>query len=365
MMNYLKKLRGAHKIFAVNVSGEKFHGTCERFTRETRKFSWATSAILIMTISFFLAPTALAQSVDLGIYPPIFQIQTTPPSNVNVPFSIQNFADSSVDLTISLKPFTAADSENGDVSFLDDLSSYPDPSLLEKIQVFDNDTSIQTLTLAPKQKKDLKLTIEIPKNEVKGEYYISLTFTSSNQSTINSSSSQATAGITSNILLSVGPYGNPKGYIEDFSAPPFVTQGPVPFTVRVKNTSDHYLTPKGDIVIKNIFGQSIGKINLLSVNILSNTVRRIPDSIQSDTSSNDYAKIKAIVDKNVSPVAIWPEKFLVGPYTATLTIALSDSGPLYKKTIIFFAFPAEYLLGILVIIIIILFIALRVKKKAT
>jgi hypothetical protein len=308
---------------------------------------------------------AHAQSVDLGIYPPVFQIQTVPPSSIKIPFSIQNFADSSVDLTISLKPFTAADSENGNITFLNDLSSYPDPSLLGRIQVLDNDTSIDTITLAPKQKKDLNLTIDVSKDEVKGEYYISLLFNSNSQSATNNNSSQATAGIASNILLSVGPFGDPKGYIEDFSAPPFIIQGPVPFTVRVKNTSDHYLTPKGDITITNMFGQSIGKVNLLSINILSDTIRRIPDSAQSDTNSSAYAKIKAVVDKNSHPVAVWPEKFLVGPYTATLTIALSDSGPLYKKSILFFAFPTEYLLAILIIIIIILFIALRVKQKTT
>ena len=304
-----------------------------------------------------------AQSVDLGIYPPVFQIQTVPPSSIRVPFSIQNFADSSVDLTISLKPFTAAPSENGDISFLDDISSYPDPALLGRIQVLDSGNSINSLALAPKQKKDLDLTIEIPKGEVKGEYYIALLFTSNNQNTINSNYSQASAGITSNILLSVGPLGATKGYIEDFSVPSFVFQGPVPFTVRVKNTSDHYITTKGDITIQNMFDQTIGKVNLLPVNILSNTVRRIPDSIQSNSDSSSFTDIKAVVDKNPYPVAVWPEKFLFGPYTATLTIALSDSGPLYKKSIIFFAFPAEYSLGILLIIIVVLFITLRVKQK--
>jgi len=323
---------------------------------------------IVFSLIFNLKSTlpANAQSVDLGIYPPVFQIQTTPPSGIKVPFSIQNFSDTNaVDLTIYLKPFTAGPDENGTVSFLNDLSSYPDPSLLQRIQVYDNGNAIQTITLAPQQKKDLELGIEIPGNEVKGEYYISLLFNSNNQNVSDSNSSQATAGIASNILLSVGPIGETKGEIEDFSAPPFVVKGPIPFTVRVRNTSDHYITPKGDIVITNMFGQNVGKINLLPVNILSNTVRRFTDSIQSEgPDSKDYQAIKAIVDKNQYPVAVWPEKLLVGPYTATLTLALSDSGPLFKKSIIFFAFPVEYLLTIFAIIIIIIFIILRVKRKS-
>jgi type II secretory pathway component PulF len=62
-------------------------------------------------------------------------------------------------------------------------------------------------------------------------------------------------------------------------------------------------------------------------------------------------------------VAIWPEKFLVGPYTATLTLSLSDSGPLFTKQIVFFAFPLEYLAAILLIIGLIIFIAVRVNNS--
>jgi hypothetical protein len=336
----------------------------QRLNLKSKTFNFAF-ALVIFTFAFLLLPLrpAHAQSVDLGIYPPVFQIQTTPPTSVKAPFFVQNLSDSAVGLTISLKPFTAAPEENGTISFLNDLSSYPDPSLLQRIQVFDGDQSIQTLTLAPQQKKDLELEVEIPNDEVKGEYYISLIFTSNNQNNINSSVSQATAGIASNILLSVGPLGPTTGYIDDFSAPPFVVKGPLPLTVSVKNTSDHYITPKGDIVITNMFGQNVGKINLLSVNILSNTVRRIPDSAQSNPDSKDYQTIKAIVDKNQYPVAVWPEKLLIGPYTANLTIALSDTGPLFKKSIVFFAFPTEYLLGLLAIIIVIIFIILRVRQK--
>ena len=156
-------------------------------------------------------------------------------------------------------------------------------------------------------------------------------------------------------MLSIGPVGKPQGHIEDFSTPFFVSKGPIPFTVQVQNSSDHYVTPKGNIVIKNMFGQTIGKVNLLPVNILANTVRRIPDSLQASLNSNS--------DQGNFPVAIWPEKFLVGPYTATLTMALSDNGPLFTKEIAFFAFPLEYLTAILLIVCLIIFIAIRINKS--
>jgi hypothetical protein len=302
--------------------------------------------VLLLAICYSLAAgSAHAQSVDLGIYPPVFQIQATAPSDVKIPFFIQNFTDSSVPLTISLKPFTADPAENGNITFLD-VANYPDPFLPQRIQVLDSENSTGNLILSPQQKKDLTLEVQIPNNEPKGDYYLSLVFSSGAQNLNNRSSSQATISIASNILLSIGPVGKTQGQIADFSTPFFVTKGPVPFTVRVKNTSDHYITPKGSIVVANMFGQTIGKVNLLPVNILANTVRRIPDSIQSNPTT-----------------AVWPEKFLVGPYTATLTLALSDSGPLFTRQIVFFAFPLEYLIAILLIIGLIIFIAIRVNRS--
>ena len=296
-------------------------------------------------LGFMFAQPAHAQSVDLGIYPPVFQIQAITPSNVKIPFSIQNFTDASVPLTISLKPFTADEAENGNITFLEN-PEYADPFLPQRIQVFDGDNSIADLTLSPQQKKDLTLEVQIPSNEPKGDYYLSLVFSSDTSGIGNRSSSQANIGIASNILLSIGPVGKASGNIEDFSTPFLISKGPVQFTVRAKNTSDHFVTPKGDIVIKNMFGQNIGKINLLGVNVLANTIRRIPDSLQTN-----------------STLSVWPEKFLVGPYTATLTLALSDSGPLFTRSIVFFAFPLEYLAAILLIICLIIFIAIRINKS--
>jgi len=316
----------------------------------------------VFTALLLSTQTAHAQNIDFGVYPPVFQIQTTPPSSIKAPLTIQNYSDSSINLIVSLKPFTAAPSENGDVQFLSDLSAFPDPTLLGKVNILEGDNPIQTLTLAPKQKKNLTLEIALPKDQAKGDYYMSLVFTS-NAQTPNGNIAQAQASIASNILLSIGPLGPTQGVLDNFFAPLFTTQGPVPFTVRVKNTSDHYITPKGDIVIKNMFGQAVGKVNLLPVNILSSTMRIIPDSVQSNTNSKDYAKIAAVVANNEFPVAVWPEKFLVGPYTATITLALSNTGPLFKRSIVFFAFPLEYIIGLIIIIIMIVFIVLRVRKK--
>jgi hypothetical protein len=90
------------------------------------------------------------------------------------------------------------------------------------MQILDNDTSIDSLTLAPGQQKELTLEIALPQNEILGDYYFSIVFISNNQPQANSNVSGATAGIATNVLLSIGPKGPTQGNIEEFSAPLFV-----------------------------------------------------------------------------------------------------------------------------------------------
>jgi hypothetical protein len=322
--------------------------------------------IALFTIIFLLfissSTKASAQGVDIGIYPPIIEVNLTPPATIKIPFTVFNYKEESVDLKISIKPFTASEEENGQLIFTNN-SELPDPDIKDKIIIYDKETPIDSLTLFPKQQRDLVLELKIPAKQAKGDYYLSMLFLSAAQTINDSNSSGATAGVTSNILLSVGPQGKTKGILEDFSVPFFISKGPVPFNVRLRNTSDHFIAPKGDIIIKNMFGQAIGKVNLLPVNILSNSLRRLPDSLQGAVSEKDYSQIKKTVEKNKYPVAVWPEKFLLGLYKATLTISLSDQGPVFRRDTYFFAFPSEYLMTVLIVIGIVAFIILRVKKK--
>jgi len=326
-----------------------------------------SQAVILLFISFFalhfmLLSPAKAQGFDVGIYPPIIQAQVTPPTEVKIPIYLENFQDQSIDLSISLRPFRNLPSENGELEFINN-PELADPFINQEITVLNNNIAIDSITLSPKQKKQLTLAFKIPNNEPKGDYYFSLTFTSANQNLSGSNGSQTIGGIASNILLTVGPIGKTQGRLEEFSAPKFISKGPLPFTVKLRNTSDHFISPTGNIVISNIFGQNVGKINLLQVNLLAGSIRRIPDNLQADVSKKDYQKIKTVVENSIYPVAVWPEMFLLGPYKATLSLSLSENGPIFTRAVYFFAFPVEYVLGILITIGIIIFIAIKIKRK--
>jgi len=318
------------------------------------------------------APTAHAQGVSLGISPPVIQIEAKPPASINAPITIENNGDEPVELQIRLRGFTASPKEDGHVEYYPEKDPRSAPAIFEKIQISENDHPKTSITLAPQEKKNLVMHIGIPKGEPLNDYYFSVVFISKTaQSDAEKPASQTPVGIATNVLLSIGPKGLPKGEIAQFSSPFFVDHGPVPFSVKLKNTGDRVLVPTGEILIKNMFNQIIGRVDLLPVNILAKTTRAIPDGLSSSSgtpSAELQAQFKKVhedlqIGYGTSPVALWPEEFLLGPYTAQLTVALSDQGPVFRRSIYFFALPLYLLVSIIIGIIVITYLIIRVRRR--
>ncbi len=309
--------------------------------------------IVILTTYYLILNTAFAEGISLGVYPPILQIDSTPPAIIQAPVTIENLGDNSLNLTIDFKPFTTSDREDGQIQYISDSeANYIDPIIFQRVKIFDPTSSlgqaITQLSLAPKQKKELIIRIDLPREEPPGDYYFSILFLTRANEPTESNSSQSVSGIASNVLLSIGPKGKIKGEIQEFSSPLFMDKGPVPFTVRVKNTSNHFINPKGYILIKNIFGQTVGRVDLIQTNVLANTVRNMP--------STDFLSEET--------GAFWPEKFVLGIYKATLTLALSDQGPILARDVLFLAFPFKILLEIIAGFVIIIYVIVKVRSRA-
>lgn len=309
------------------------------------KQSIFVSAIVLSI--FLFRENAYAQELSFGVYPPIIQVNANPPASFTTPMSVQNFSDKEVNLAIEYRFFKPR--ENGTIELLPKgIVEGEDKDILKKIQVFQGSSVLNKITLAPKQKKDLNLHVGIPENEPPADYYFSILFVSTQPGPGNENSSVSSGGVSTNVLLSIGPKGSTKGNISQFSAPPFVSHGPVPFSIKVANKSDHFISIKGNLVIRNMFGDVVGNIDLLPVNILENSQRIIPASGSANITN---------------PKVLWNEKLLLGFYKARLTVSLSEEGPVFIKDINFFAFPIEAILGILLSLGIVVFAWQRAKNK--
>lgn len=315
-------------------------------------------------ILFFLASSIIPKdsfaqtAISIGIDPPVLQIDTSPPSSVEAPIIIQNFGDAEIDLSIKFIPFKESEDKNGQIQFLeDDEIDELTASIISKVQILRDNIKINSFTLDPLSSERLIMNINLDKNDPRGDYYFSVVFITSQKEQDDISASQIPAGISSNILLSIGPKGQTSGIIKEFSTKDFVFNGPIDFNVLVNNTSEHVVEASGKITITNLLGQKSGEINLLPQYILANSSRFLIDEFQG-SDSNEIYKFKS-----EHPSAIWPETFLLGFYTADLDIFLEEGGiPINAKTY-FFVFPVFLLFGLAIVIFIILGIFFKVKKR--
>ena len=295
--------------------------------------------VVLVFIGSITPQKSFAESLSVGVYPPIIQIQAKPPAIINNPVTLQNGSDQTITYGIFLMPFKASNEKNGEPEFDKSLlTKYSD--FFKRVQVSDGNKVITEIKLGPKQKKELNLRISIPRDEFPRDYYFSLLFISQDGSSSESSFTGTRAGVGANVLVTLEPKVKSTGYIKEFSSPKFITRGPVKFTLNLANTSPHYISAEGNILIKNIFGQAIGNVDLIPSNVLSRSERFLG-----------------------SPDVFWNENFLIGLYTADLTLRLSDEGPILKKSITFFAFPLELVLGTIVTLVLVIGIARRVRRK--
>jgi hypothetical protein len=150
-------------------------------------------------------------------------------------------------------------------------------------------------------------------------------------------------GIGANVLLSFGERRKQDLSVETFTVPQFLENGPVEFTIRIKNKSMQLAEAKGEISIRNVFGQLVARLPLESSYILGKTTRRLTT--------------------NSSGTALWPEAFLLGPYKATLTMTNAANNKPLESSIQFYAFPLMNFLKLTAVLIVLIFVMKRVKHQ--
>jgi len=154
--------------------------------------------------------------------------------------------------------------------------------------------------------------------------------------------SQTGASVTQELgalfLLRVAGEVTEAGELESFAAEKsFWEYGPVSFDLRVKNSGNVHIKPRGKIKITNIFGKEVAEVDAAPQNVLPGAVRRF------------------------SPV--WEKKRLIGKYTATASLVYGGDSDVLSSSTTFYAFPYKVGGAALVGILALGFLLYRGRKR--
>jgi hypothetical protein len=285
------------------------------------------SLLFLITIVLLSPPSANSEGQSLSIFPPVINIDASPPSSPTVPIVIQNDQEEDVNLKIELIPFKTND-RNGDILFLpQQINKGFYPYYRDRIQFLVDDKKTDYISLKPLESKEVTLNVNLTKGDPPGDFYYSIVFLSGSTGPKDTSIARIPAGIGTNLILSVGPKEKSSGGITEFTTSSFKKSGPAEFNIKLHNASKHVVLPTGTIEVKNMFGKNVGLVNLLPQYVIAGSDRYLLDDKSQPTSAD------------INPKAVWREKFLLGFYTAKASIQLDEKSQPLVATTYFFAFP--------------------------
>lgn len=308
------------------------------------KLSIFAFCVVILNFAFCILnlEKAYGAAFSLSVDPPITFIQMVPDTEISTPITITNEGDDSIGLSIILKPFTAKN-ERGEVL----ISEEPLP-ISSSISLFLKEKPVNEIFVSPGE--SAQLTLRIGPLPQQNDSYFSIIFASEDsfvpknlenkeQSDV-SAFSQLKPAVATNVILSFKDEST-NNLSWELKTKTFFESGPVDFMLKVTNNNKRAQPIQGTIFIQNLFGQTVGKIDLPSLYILAESSR-------------------------VYPLLSWKEKFLLGPYTASLVIKpnVEDEEQALKiSEIRFLALPYQASGLVTFIILILLIVIVRIRKK--
>lgn len=325
-------LRAIHQI----ATYRNHIGSNKTILRKSDLLSFSLICLLAYLFIGLLPPKAVADGISLSVTPATLHVRATPPADIRAPFSLTNQSTETIILTVQIRPLET--NKNGQIILTTDLQATTS-ALITHAEVLEQEKGITSLTLGPKQTKELLFHLSLPQDTSLADEALAITFITvpkTNKEKENTISNLQ-AGIALPILIAPDQKPQRNVSIATFSTPLLYDRGPIPFTLQLTNHGDHYATPYGEIFIKNIFGQTIGKITIPKTTIFAKKTKTVPD-------------------------IIWQENLPIGLNQANLTIASSDNGPYFHQTIYFIGFPFKKLLWPIIITVFSLFILLRIKS---
>jgi hypothetical protein len=227
-------------------------------------------------------------------------------------------------------------------------------------------TADKSITLAPQESQVVPITITIPKDAYAGGHFAVVFFGNA-----PGNSGQVSVGAKTGtlVLLTVNGDVLEAGGLVSFNTlnhKYFYNSLPVSFEFRWKNDGSDRVKPDGSISIRSLFFIPTHSINANAVsgNILPHSTRLFNiDWIKSPSDKNDNINSVSFINSYFKTVSFQWHNFAVGPYLAHLDLVSGTNKTHSAKNVIFFVFPWQLLICIILAFVVVFFIGKKLLKR--
>ena len=310
-----------------------------------KKLIYLFTTSLFFLILFFPNNTH-AKSLSIGMAPTYEMFQLQPGETYNDNFTVWNLETSTTKYYVQVSSFRQIQNQPGSAMFLTEEEDQKNPYSASSWVSVNQDV----LELIPNRNITVDYTITVPEELALGEYTAEIYFISENaeQGDVTATYSLLSSGIP--ILITIGDDYAESAEILDFYSTKKVYEKPnfTTLITRIQNLGDTHITPKGDIVLTNIFNQEVGR---LSFNTTNQSILRDNTGIY----ESNWELDKYINDGVIA----------IGPITAQTIILYRRNNPGFSvldATTTFWIVPWKLIILILTVIIVI-YVILALKRK--
>jgi len=230
-------------------------------------------AAIVFSLICFQAARAAFPGEGLTISPPINELKIKPGETTENVIRVTNPTSELVEVYPQVMDFRAG-GEGGEPSFYISEGDSDKFSLAKWITF-----SSSKLALTPEQIVEFRYTLTIPEDAEPGGHYGAVFFVSEPPVDTEPESKVSIGSMVGSlILLTVPGETIEKGVVDDFSTNKniFIVGDKATFTTRISNIGNVHFKPKGNIVVKSVFGKEQGVIsfNEQAGNVLPDSIRK-------------------------------------------------------------------------------------------
>lgn len=314
----------------------------------------------IISFAIFLIFFGFGEAQAVSISPPVIELEAGPGSFIERTIEINNETSEERIYSIGVKKFEMI-GEEGKQKFIP-VAEDNDFDLTSWIKYNDN-----KIIIPPKSARKFKFTVNVPSKADPGGHYASIYFNTgkANLSENGNSAVGVEAQINSLILLRVSGNIVEKAEVESLEmegGKTLLYRLPAKFVLRLKNSGNVHIRPKGNIEIKNLFGKKVGLVdaNIIKSRVLPDSIRKIESQWGSDWENQPETWAANFIQE----LKYEYNNFALGKYTAKLDMVYGKgNGNLLTREIYFWVFPWKIIVVVLALAIISLLILIKSIKR--